>query len=172
MGPARGAFPVAASASGRSVMAAFPEAQPTREASALSAPSEARSEPPCAEPSYVAPSRRCGERPQRGGLPRWLLAADHGRRRCPPTQRQEHGFTTRIVGAIKGIMEAVPFSFRPRPTRAGTASEGVAGRKEHGRGGAETTGVPGVGRRDRLSRVVVDFDVWWQAMGDQCAAVV
>ena len=42
-------------------------------------------------------------------------------------------------------MEAGPFGFRPRPTQAGTAIGGVAGRKEHGRGGAKATGVPGSG---------------------------
>ena len=75
-----------------------------------------------------------------------LIAVGHGRRRCPPTQRQEHGFSTKIARATRVIMEAAPFGSRPRPTLPQTASEGVAGRKEHGRGGAETTGVPGLRR--------------------------
>ena len=45
------------------------------------------------------------------------------------------------------IAEAAPFGSRPRPTRPETAIGGVAGRKEHGRGGAETTDVPGLGGR-------------------------
>jgi hypothetical protein len=51
-------------------------------------------------------------------------------------------------------MEAEPFGSRPRPIQTGTAIGGVASRKEHGRGGAETTGVHGLGRR----WLVVDGD--------------
>ena len=61
-----------------------------------------------------------------------LIAVGHGRRRCPPTQRQEHGFRTEIAGATRVIMEAAPFGSGPRPTQAGTAIGGVAGRKTTG----------------------------------------
>jgi hypothetical protein len=60
---------------------------------------------------------------------------------------RSNGSGARIARATRVIVEADPFGFHPRPTRAGRAIGGVAGRKEYGRGGAETTGVPGLRRR-------------------------
>ena len=82
-----------------------------------------------------------------GGLPARTVSDQPGGRRCPPTQRQEHGFRTTIARATRVIVEAGSFGFRPRPIRVGTAIGGVAGRKEHGRGGAGATDGPGLGRR-------------------------
>jgi hypothetical protein len=60
-------------------------------------------------------------------------------------------------------VEADPFGFRPRPTRAGTAIGGVAGRKEHGRGGAKETDGPDL--RERWPLVEGDGDgVFLRAM--------
>jgi hypothetical protein len=73
-----------------------------------------------------------------------VVAADHGRRRCPPTQRQEHGNGDRDGNANRpqGERPTPSVSLLGRP-RAATKEQGVAGR--------QTTGGTWIGRAEAVS---------------------
>ena len=71
-----------------------------------------------------------------------LVAANHGERRCPPTQRHEHGFRTMIARATRVIAEADP-------------SVSVLGRPRFGRRATELRAARSVGAAAKKRRMGV-----------------